>query len=91
MAEAEAEQAMEMLSSKTELMKLMEAAICKGLEDGTMNRERIQSPLQTALYLRGALHGVIMLCQAEASENPDFPADALIHHSMDMLTRSIAS
>ncbi len=91
MAEAEQEQASEMMCSRNELMQLMEAAIHKGLEDGTMSRERITSPAQTALYLRGALHGVIMLCQAEAGENPDFPADNLIHHTMDMLTRSIAS
>src|SRR5690554_1646990 len=91
MAEAEEDQALDMLCSKNELMQLMEAAIHKGLEDGTMSRERIASPAQTALYLRGALHGVIMLCQAEAGENPDFPADNLIHHTMDMLTRSIAS
>jgi len=91
MAEAEEDQALDMLCSKNELMQLMEAAIHKGLEDGTMSRERIASPAQTALYLRGALHGVIMLCQAEAGENRDFPADNLIHHTMDMLTRSIAS
>ncbi|HLT14817.1 MAG TPA: helix-turn-helix domain-containing protein [Marinobacter sp.] len=91
MAEAEEEQAMEMLCSKNELMKLMEAAIHKGLEDGTMSRERIQSPAQTALYLRGALHGVIMLCQAEATQSEHIPSEALIRHTMDMLTHSIAS
>lgn len=90
-ADAEEDQAREMLCSKNELMVLMEAAIHLGLEDGTISRDRIQSPAQTALYLRGALHGVIMLCQAESTEAGEFPSEALIRHTMDMLTRSISS
>lgn len=90
MAEADDEQIREMVCSKDGLMALMEAAIERGLADGTISRARIQSPQQTALYLRGALHGVIMLCQAEMAEGATaFPADALIRHTMDMLTSSI--
>jgi len=92
MAEADETQALEMLCSKSELMELMVEAIELGLEDGTMNRQRIKSPEQTALYLRGALHGVILLCQSEAGESGDsFPAENLIRHTMDMLTSSIAA
>ncbi|SOB77917.1 transcriptional regulator, TetR family [Marinobacter sp. LV10R510-11A] len=92
MAEADETQAMDMLCSKSELMGLMTEAIELGLEDGTMNRQRIQSPEQTALYLRGALHGTILLCQSEMSESGDsFPAEGLIQHTMDMLTRSISA
>lgn len=92
MAEADESQAEEMLCSKADLMTLMVGAIELGLEDGTMNRERITSPVQTALYLRGSLHGVILLCQAETGEgNPQFPAEQLIRHTMDMLTSSISA
>ncbi|PTB94706.1 TetR family transcriptional regulator [Marinobacter sp. B9-2] len=92
MAEADESQAEEMLCSKSDLMELMVGAIELGLEDGTMNRERITNPVQTALYLRGALHGVILLCQSEMGEgNPEFPAEQLIRHTMDMLTSSIAA
>ena len=96
MAEADDSQAEEMLCSKSELMELMIAAIRQGLEDGTMSRERIIDPVQTALYLRGALHGVILLCQSElgtgsSEAGGDFSADGLIRHTMDMLTSSIAS
>lgn len=90
-ADADEDQTRGMLCWKNELMTLMEAAIRQGLEDGSMNRERIHSPIQTAHYLRGALHGVIMLCQSETTQTPSLPADALIRHSMDMLTRSIAN
>ncbi|HET8801945.1 MAG TPA: TetR/AcrR family transcriptional regulator [Marinobacter sp.] len=92
MAEADESQAMEMYCSKTEVMELMVGAIRLGLEDGTMNRDRITSPEETALYLRGSLHGVILLCQSEMGEGaPEVPAEHLIRHTMDMLTQSIAS
>jgi AcrR family transcriptional regulator len=96
MAEADADQAEEMFCSKAELMNLMIGAIRQGLEDGTMSRERIVDPVQTAAYLRGALHGVILLCQSELDpakrhEGEHFSAEALIRHTMDMLTSSIAS
>jgi len=92
MAEADESQAEEMLCSKSDLMELMVGAIELGLQDGTMNRDRIKNPVQTALYLRGALHGVILLCQSEMGEgNPEFPAEQLIRHTMDMLTSSISA
>lgn len=92
MAEADEIQASEMLCSKSELMGLMTEAIELGLADGTMNRARIHNPEQTALYLRGALHGIILLCQSEASESDGyFPAEELIRHTMDMLNSSIAA
>jgi AcrR family transcriptional regulator len=92
MAEADESQTEEMLCSKSDLMELMVGAIELGLRDGTMNRERINDPVQTALYLRGALHGVILLCQSEMGEgNPEFPAEQLIRHTMDMLTSSISA
>ncbi|WP_373000855.1 TetR/AcrR family transcriptional regulator [Marinobacter sp.] len=92
MAEADESQAEEMLCSKSDLMELMVGAIELGLQDGTMNCDRITDPEQTALYLRGALHGVILLCQSETGEgNPDFPAEQLIRHTMDMLTSSISA
>lgn len=92
MAEADESQTEEMLCSKSDLMELMVGAIELGLQDGTMNQERITNPVQTALYLRGALHGVILLCQSEMGEgNPEFPAEQLIRHTMDMLTSSISA
>ncbi|MEX2473711.1 TetR/AcrR family transcriptional regulator [Marinobacter sp.] len=100
MTEADEQQAQDMLCSKSELMELMVGAIRLGVEDGTMNRKRIHDPEQTALYLRGALHGVILLCQSEIAEpgdDPgagtptDFSADALIRHTMDMLMSSLQS
>jgi len=97
MSEADEEQADAMICSKSEMMGLMVGAIRLGIEDGTINHQRVNDPLETALYLRGALHGVIMLCQSEQGEmsdagNPsEFPAESLIRHTIDMLTTSLAS
>ena len=94
MAEADDELAGEMFGCKAETMELMVGAIHLGLEDGTMNRDRIHDPVETALYLRGALHGVIMLCQSEMTESGlenNFSAESLIRHTMEMLTSSISS
>lgn len=96
MTEADQDQAEAMMCSKSEMMGLMVAAIRLGLEDGTISRDRVSDPLETALYLRGALHGVIMLCQSEqgqlsmAGSPAEFPAESLIRHTMEMLTRSMA-
>ncbi len=92
LAEADASQVEDMMCSKSDLMNLMIGAIQLGLEDGTINRARIVDPEQTANYLRGALHGVISLCQSELATGAEpAAADALIRHAMEMLTSSIAS
>lgn len=92
LAEADASQVEDMMCSKSDLMNLMIGAIRLGLEDGTINRARIVDPEQTANYLRGALHGVISLCQSELATGAEpAAADALIRHAMGMLTSSIAS
>ncbi|MDI9244419.1 TetR/AcrR family transcriptional regulator [Marinobacter sp. CHS3-4] len=96
-AEADDDQAQAMICSKAETMGQMVEAIRAGLEDGSVSRERVKDPMETALYLRGALHGVIMLCQSEQGEMTEpkisgqFPADSLIRHTMEMLTTSLAS
>ncbi|MEE2764028.1 MAG: helix-turn-helix domain-containing protein [Pseudomonadota bacterium] len=92
LAEADASQVEDMMCSKSDLMNLMIGAIRLGLEDGTINRARIVDPEQTANYLRGALHGVISLCQSELATGAEpAAADALIRHAMEMLTSSISS
>lgn len=92
MQEADSDQAEQMSGCEYATMDLMVAAIETGLADGSLNRDRIRSPLNTALYLRGALHGVIMLCQQEMSGTgplANYPRDDLIEHTMAMLMTSI--
>lgn len=75
-------------------MKIMVAALRTGLEDGSLSRARVTDPLETALYLRGALHGVIMLSKQELGGTGLLAAcspDRLVRHTMQMLIVSLQS
>lgn len=75
-------------------MEIMVSALRTGLEDGSLCRKRITDPLETALYLRGALHGVIMLSKQELSGPGPLAScdpDSLVRHTMQMLTVSLRS
>ncbi|MDX1457944.1 MAG: helix-turn-helix domain-containing protein [Marinobacter sp.] len=92
--EADDEQAQQIHCSESATMQLMMDTINLGLEDGTLSRERIRNPLETTLYLRGALHGVIMGCRQDMGETSafaDYPREELIEHTMMMLMSSIAA
>ncbi|WP_166263202.1 TetR/AcrR family transcriptional regulator [Marinobacter caseinilyticus] len=94
MQDADDVQAEQMSCCEGKTMELMVQAIRDGLDDGSLCRERIHDPLQTALYLRGALHGVVMLCQQEMAEPgplANYPSQSLIEHTMVMLMSSIAA
>ncbi|SFL81704.1 TetR/AcrR family transcriptional regulator [Marinobacter zhejiangensis] len=85
------EQAARMRCSESAIMELMIETIKRGLADGSLNSERIRDPMETALYLRGALHGVIMGCGREIDGAfARFPSEALIEHTLAMLMSSIA-
>ncbi|MDX1757019.1 MAG: helix-turn-helix domain-containing protein [Marinobacter sp.] len=91
---ADDSQAEQIHCSESATMQLMVDTIELGLQDGTLSRERIRTPLETALYLRGALHGVIMGCRQDMGQSgafAEYPRDALIEHTMMMLMSSIAA
>lgn len=75
-----------------QIMETIVLALRAGLEDGSLCRERITDPLETALYLRGALHGVIMLGKQELNRPGRFATcdpDRLVEHTLQMLTASL--
>lgn len=55
------------LEVEEQTMKIMVEALQKGVQDGSINPERVPNPLQVAMYLRGSLHGVIMLQDDDGS------------------------
>ncbi len=59
-----------LLHCSGEVMEIMARALRDGLADGSVEPARVSDPLETALYLRGALHGVIMLTRNFA-ERPE--------------------
>lgn len=90
--DADEDQLAQMQCSESAIMQLMVETIQLGLEDGSLNQKRIRDPLETALYLRGALHGVIMGCgQQNEGVFSTCPSEELIKHTLDMLMTSIAS
>ncbi|MEX0604858.1 MAG: helix-turn-helix domain-containing protein [Marinobacter sp.] len=94
MQDADEFQAEQMAGCDNKTMELMVQALQTGLGDGTLSKARIHDPLETALYLRGALHGVIMLCQQELAEPgplAGYPSERLIQHTLAMLMSSIAA
>ncbi|MCH8543915.1 MAG: TetR/AcrR family transcriptional regulator [Alcanivorax sp.] len=74
-----------------EVMQIMATAIQRGVDDGSLSADHVRCPVQTALYLRGALHGVIMLTRQEAGHDlPDeTAAQALVSYTLDMLGVSL--
>ena len=76
---------LEMMAVEDKLMALMSSAVEQGLEDGTIDPDKVESPLQTAMFLRGSLHGVIMLQDSAGSSLFDRTAldrEELIRYAM---------
>lgn len=57
----------EMLELEDSVMESLVSMIDEGLADGTIDKKKVQSPLQTAMFLRGSLQGVIMLQDSTGS------------------------
>jgi AcrR family transcriptional regulator len=83
-----------LLHCSGEVMAIMARALSDGLTDGSIDPLRVRDPLETALYLRGALHGVIMLTRnfAERPEELSHVApDSLLEYTIRSLIESIRS
>ncbi len=73
-------------------MELMARCLQQGLDDGSIDPEVVVNPLQTAMFLRGALHGVIMLQDASGSrlfDRVQLDREALIRYSIDCVIDKI--
>jgi AcrR family transcriptional regulator len=68
----------------------MVRALENGLRDGSIAPERVANPLQTAFFLQGALHGVIMQTRGPFARRDGYPeGDVLIRYAISMLTHSM--
>ncbi len=80
------------LAVEKEIMKICVESILAGIEDGSVDATRVSDPLQTAMFMRGALHGVILLQDEGGSallENKDIDNQALIDYTLDMICDAI--
>lgn len=84
------EQLLSLGSCRERINGLMVQALVNGVRDGTLNANNVRDPLQTAFYLQGALHGVIMQSRSPKSTQTGYPDPAdLIRYTISMLTTSL--
>ncbi len=70
----------------------MVRALENGIRDGSLSAGQIPDPLQTAFFLQGALHGVIMQTHGPKSEVSSYPDPRqLIQYTISMLTAAISA
>ena len=70
----------------------MVRALENGIRDGSLSAGQIPDPLQTAFFLQGALHGVIMQTHGPKSEFSAYPDPRqLIQYTISMLTAAISA
>ena len=75
----------DMMSTEDKIMGLMSDAVQRGLEDGSVNPDKVENPLQTAMFMRGSLHGVIMLQDTTGSslfDRTELDREDLIRYAM---------
>jgi AcrR family transcriptional regulator len=84
------EQLLAMDRSRERVNQIMVEALENGIKDGSISPEQVPDPLQTAFYLQGALHGVIMQTRGPKSAHTDYPVGKdLILYTISMLTLSV--
>lgn len=82
----------ESLEAEKQTMKVMVDSILAGIEDGSIDPARVGNPLQTAMFLRGSLHGVILLQDEDGSallEKANIDRAGLIDYTLDMMCDSL--
>jgi len=75
-----------------EVMEIMVRALNDGLSDNSIDPLQVRDPAETALYLRGALHGVIMLTRNfvhRPEELHSVAPDSLVEYTIRALKDSI--
>jgi len=84
------EQLRALCGSREHTTALMVQAINNGIEDGSLHPDRVSPPLQTAYFLQGALHGVIMQTRGPRPTEHGYPeSETLILYAIDMLGRAM--
>lgn len=79
-----------LMRCNAEKMRLMVDALRQGVADGSLSAERIDDPLKTAYYLRGALHGAIMQARLLAEVPVAGPSgEELVAYTIRMLEWSM--
>ena len=90
----EAKQDSESMQIELKTMSIMVNALETGIKDGSINASRVPNTLQTAMYLRGSLHGVIMLQDDNGSavlEKAGIDKHELVMFAIEQVTLGLRS
>ncbi|HLT64021.1 MAG TPA: TetR/AcrR family transcriptional regulator [Pseudohongiella sp.] len=84
------EQVRAMEGCRERINSIMVQALHNGLEDGSISSQSVSDPVQTAAFLQGALHGVIMQTRRPKPGGIGYPdAKTLVMYTLSMLTRAM--
>lgn len=76
---------------RVQVHELMVNALKTGIEDGSINPERVSDPDLTAQILRGSLHGVIMYARQPKSPNQNIDNQAMVNEAIDMMCYAMSN
>jgi len=80
------------IEAEKAIMRLMIEALELGIKDGTLHKEKVDNPLETALFLRGSLHGMILMHDHDKQDilkKSGIDKDKLITHGIARLVDSL--
>ncbi len=84
----------DVINTESNTMQLMIEALQKGIVDGSIDPKKVKDPFQTAMMLRGSLHGVVTLQSAQGSSllhHKNMKGDALVHYTLDTMFEALGS
>ena len=80
------------LEVEKKTMQVMIDALQTGIDDGTVDPDKVQNLLETAMFLRGSMHGIILLQDKDGSAMLDksgLDRDYLMEHSIQRVTSTL--
>lgn len=82
----------ESLDVEKDVMQISVNAINVGIKDGSIDAARVPNPWQSAMFLRGSMHGVILLQDEDGSallNKTGKDKNTMIDYALDMLCDSL--
>ncbi|MEO0367528.1 MAG: TetR/AcrR family transcriptional regulator [Pseudomonadota bacterium] len=75
----------EVAESELAVMQVMLDAFDTGLKDGTVNSAAVKNPMESAMFCRGSLHGLILLQSSKVLEKVSLSSEAFVMNALDRI------
>jgi AcrR family transcriptional regulator len=82
----------EAMAAEEETMQIMVNSLLAGVKDGSIDPNKVSNPLQTAMFLRGSLHGVILLQDEDGSallDSANIDKQELVEYALDIVCNGL--